>query len=228
MAERRRATEERFDTFYSPTYDQEDIPITPTHRRFVNQVLQRCPREGRILDAACGTGKYFPMVLESGRQVLGIDQSAGMLSVARAKHPDVRTLKMGLQEMDFDAAFDGAICVDAMENVFPEDWPLVLNNLSRAVRPDGPVYFTVETIDEREIETVFAKATAEGLPVVRGEHAVRGGGYHFYPPLEQVALWIEEAGLTVIEDDRSEGNNYGYYHVLTIRAIVKARAKAKG
>jgi len=216
LGERRRTTEERFDTVYSPTYDQEDSPITPTHRRFVTQVIEQCPRDGRILDAACGTGKYFAMVLETGRRVLGVDQSAGMLSVAQAKHPEVPTQRVGLQEMDFDAAFDGAICVDAMENVFPEDWPRVLSNLRRAVRPGGPVYFTVETIDEREIETVFAKAVAEGLPVVRGEHPVRGGGYHFYPPLDQVAAWIEDAGLTVIEDDRSEGNNYGYYHVLSI------------
>ena len=106
LEERRRVAKERFDTTFSPTYDQDDIPITPTHRRFVTQVIGRCPQNGRILDAACGTGKYFALVLESGRQVLGIDQSAGMLSVARAKHPDVPTQKVGLQEMDFDAAFD--------------------------------------------------------------------------------------------------------------------------
>ena len=98
-------------------------------------MIDRCPQNGRILDAACGTGKYFALVLDSGRQVLGIDQSAGMLSVARAKHPDVPTQKVGLQEMDFDAAF----CVDAMENVFPEDWAPVLSNLRRAVRPGGLV-----------------------------------------------------------------------------------------
>lgn len=211
---RRRATEEGFDAVYSPTYDQDDSPITPMHRRFVNRVIERCSRDGRVLDAACGTGKYFEMIMESGRQVLGVDQSAGMLSVAQAKHPDVPIQKLGLQEMDFVAAFDGAICVDAMENVFPEDWPRVLRNLNRAVRPGGPLYFTVETIDEREIETVFAKATADGLPIVRGEHTLRGGGYHFYPSAVQVAEWIEGAGLAVTEDDRSEAGNYGYYHVL--------------
>src|SRR6266545_2597019 len=28
--------------------------ISPTHRRFVDQLIQRCPPGGRILDAACG------------------------------------------------------------------------------------------------------------------------------------------------------------------------------
>jgi hypothetical protein len=33
LRERRRMTEERFDTLYAVTYDQDDVPITPTHRR---------------------------------------------------------------------------------------------------------------------------------------------------------------------------------------------------
>ncbi len=212
IAERRRAAEAGYDTAFA-TYDEDDIPITPTHRRFVTEVIERCPAGGRILDAPRGTGKYFAMILASGREVLGIDQSAGMLAAARAKHPDVRTEKMGLQELGFDAEFDGAICVDAMENVFPEDWPRVLDNLRRAVRPGGPVYLTVETISEELIEAAFAEATGEGLPVVRGETA-RGGGYHYYPSLDQVAGWLEDAGMTVILDGRSEGTGYGYFHVL--------------
>jgi len=44
--------------------------------------------------------------------------------------------------------FDGAICIDAMENVFPEDWPRVLANLKHAVRPGSPVYLTVELTED--------------------------------------------------------------------------------
>jgi SAM-dependent methyltransferase len=214
LAERRRVAEERFDTIFAPTYDEQDIAITRTHARFVSALLERCPAGGRILDAACGTGKYFGMVLESGREVLGIDQSAGMLAVANAKYPGVETKKVGLQEMDFEAAFDGAMCVDAMENVFPEDWPRVLGNLRRAVRPGGPIYFTVETIDRSEVERVFAEARDQGLPVELGEHYIRGGGYHFYPSTEQVEGWIAGAGLTVLERGRNEGGNYGYDHLM--------------
>ena len=138
-----------------------------------------------------------------------------MLQAAHEKHPDVPTEKVGLQELAFASEFDGAICVDAMENVFPEDWPLVLGNLRRALRPGGYLYFTVETIDEQEIADVYAEAIAAGLPVVYGEHTRRGGGYHHYPSLERVDGWVREAGLHVLEDDRSEGDGYGYYHLLT-------------
>jgi ubiquinone/menaquinone biosynthesis C-methylase UbiE len=212
LRERRRVAEERHDTLHAATYDQQEWgAVSPTHRRFVTQLIERCPPGGRILDAACGTGKYFGMVLDAGRRVLGTDQSAGMLAQARAKHPDVPTEKVGLQELAFDAEFDAAMCVDAMENVFPEDWPLVLANLRRALRPGGHLYLTVELIDEQELERVFAEATASGLPVVRGEHTSPGGGYHYYPALDRVAAWVRDAGLEPVED----GDGDDYHHLLT-------------
>ena len=76
-----------------------------------------------MLDAACGTGKYFGMVLEAGRRVVGNDQSAGMLARARARFPAVPLERVGLQELAFNGEFDAVMCIDAMENVPPEDWP---------------------------------------------------------------------------------------------------------
>jgi SAM-dependent methyltransferase len=211
LRERRRTTTERFDTLHAATYDQQEwAAISPTHRRFVDQLIERCPPGGRILDAACGTGKYFGMVLDAGRRVVGTDQSAGMLAQARAKHPEVPTETVGLQELAFDGEFDAVMCVDAMENVFPEDWPPVLANLRRALRPGGHLYLTVELIDEQELERAFAEAVASGLPVVRGEHTSRGGGYHYYPSLEQVAAWVRDAGLEPVDS----GVGDDYYHLL--------------
>jgi ubiquinone/menaquinone biosynthesis C-methylase UbiE len=105
----RESVEETYDRLYSPTYDEDDSPITPTHRRFVENVIESCPRGGRILDAPCGTGRFFEMVQAAGRTVVGIDQSAGMLARARAKHPDVVLGKVGLQALEFDGAFDAAM-----------------------------------------------------------------------------------------------------------------------
>jgi hypothetical protein len=99
-----------------------------------------------------------------------------------------------------------------MEYVPPEDWPLVVANLRRAVRPGGRLYLTVEEVDDRELDEAFADATARGLPVVRGEDA--GEGYHYYPSRDQVAAWLEEAGLRVEAKEHSPGDGYGYLHLL--------------
>ncbi len=208
------SAEERYDRLYSPTYDDDDIPITSTHRQFVEKVIESCPPGGAILDAPCGTGKYFEMVLAAGRTVVGIDQSAGMLARARAKHPEVVLEKVGLQELEFDGAFDAVMCIDAMEYVFPEDWPRVLANLHRAVRGSGLVYLTVEQIDPAEIASVFAEATAEGLPVVHGENIRRGGGYHYYPTPDRVSSWLAAEGLEIVDEAMSQARTYGYLHIV--------------
>jgi SAM-dependent methyltransferase len=218
LRERRQTAEERYDAIWAFAYDDEYGEIGPTHRRFVAALVERCPPGGTVLDAACGTGKYFGMVLEAGRQVVGTDQSSGMLARARAKFPRVPTEKVGLQELSFEAEFDAVLCVDAMEFVFPEDWPRVLGNLRWALRPGGHLYLTSELPeDEQVLDRSFALATERGLPVVRGE-MVEADAYHYYPPAGQVTTWIREAGLAVVEQDHSPGNGYGGYHHLLLRA----------
>jgi SAM-dependent methyltransferase len=213
LRERRQTAQERHDTIHAFTYDDQYGEIGDTHRRFVADLLERCPPGGIVLDAACGTGKYFAMVLDSGRRVVGTDQSTGMLARARARFPAVPLERVGLQELAFEAEFDAAMCIDAMEHVPPEDWPLVVANLRRALRPGGHLYLTVEEVDARELEAAFADATSRGLPVVRGELAREG--YHYYPSPEQVTGWLAEAGLEVAARDHSPGDGYGYLHLLT-------------
>jgi SAM-dependent methyltransferase len=87
-----------------------------------------------VLDAACGTGKYFPMVLATGRSLLGVDHAGAALAIAAAKFSSVPTEKHALQELPYWEEFDGVMCVDAMEFVPPEDWPVVLEHFGRALR----------------------------------------------------------------------------------------------
>jgi SAM-dependent methyltransferase len=187
LAERRRTAEERHDAIHAFTYDERYGEIGPLHRRFVTGLLERCPPGGTVPDAACGTGKYFGMVLDAGRRVVGTDQSTGMPARARARYPQVRLERVGLQELAFDAEFDAVICIDAMENIPPEDWPRVLAGLRRALRPGGRLYLTVEEPNQADLDRVQAEAIARGLPVVPGEMAEEGAGYHYYPSRQQVA-----------------------------------------
>lgn len=173
------------DKLWAPIYDEHwGATIDRTHRSFVERTLLYCPPGSRILDAGCGTGKYWSLLLADDRSVFGVDQSAGMLAEARRKYPGVQTQKIGLQELAFEAAFDAIVCIDAMEYVFPEDWPRVLANFRRALRR-GALYFTVE-LAEVDLEAAFHSARADGWPVVEGE-LYDDGGYHYYPPIDSCA-----------------------------------------
>ena len=213
LLERRAAVEATYDA-EAPTYDEHPYPVE-TQRRFVQRLVATCPPEGIVLDAPCGTGQYFALVAAVGRRVVGIDQSAGMLAQARAKGIAVDLHQVGLQELAFDCEFDAAMTVDAMENVFPEDWPTVLANLRRAVRPGGHLYLTVEEVAETLIDAAFADLSSRGLPVVRGE-IIEGdvAGYHYYPGREQVARWLEAEGLAIVDHDTEAIEDWGYWHLL--------------
>jgi cyclopropane fatty-acyl-phospholipid synthase-like methyltransferase len=193
--------------------DGEEGPITETHRRFVQAVIDSCPPGGAVLDAPCGTGRYFELLLSAGHTAVGVDQSAGVLARARSRSVEVVLKKVRLQEMAFEREFDAALCIDAMEFVSPEDWPVVLSNLRQAVRRGGLIYLTVEQIDPAEVKSAFAEAQAEGLPMVSGETR-RGSGYHHYPTTELVLEWVAAEGLQVVDEDVTRARNYGYLHLL--------------
>ena len=215
LAERRAAVQAQYDE-EAPSYDREAEYAVPLHAVFVSRLLATCPPGGRVLDAPCGTGKYFAQVAASGRRVVGVDQSAGMSAQARAKAIAESVQQIGLQELPFDAEFDGAMTIDGMENVPPEDWPLVLANLRRALRPGGHLYLTVEEIGEADIAEAFERQSAEGLPSVHGE-VIEGdtAGYHYYPGRDRVLKWLAESGLEVVEEDFDQQEGFGYRHLLT-------------
>lgn len=207
--EKRRMSEHRMSNLFAPIYDQQwGASISETHVRFISKFLDCLPRRGRVLDAGCGTGKYWPLILPKGFSILGIDQAQGMLDKAVAKFPTVPVEKLGLQEMSFSEEFDGVICVDAMEYVFPEDWLLVLQNFHRALKAEGYLYMTVEVADPQEIARHFQTGLDLGLPVVYGESAY-DEGYHYYPDMDKVKDWCKTAGFRILE--QTEGDEYQHF-----------------
>ncbi len=213
LKERRQEAEERYSTLWAPEYSEKwgNYPNS-SHLQFIQKFLDHLPQNSSILNAACGAGRYMEQLLEKGHIVIGIDQAAGMLARAKEFFPEAQFEKVGLQEMSFENAFDGAICMDAMEHICPEDWIAILHNFHRALKESGHLYFTVEMQDESEVKAAFEQAKGQGLPVVYGEW-VNDEVYHYYPSLEQVREWVQQAGFSILE----EGEGDGYHHFLMRR-----------
>jgi SAM-dependent methyltransferase len=213
-----RRVDERQEDALAGDFDAHWGNIEPMHHAFVERFLSWLPSDGRVLDAACGTGKYFPMVLASDRELLGVDHARALLANAAAKFPQVPTAKHDLQELPYQGEFDGVLCVDAMEFVPPEDWPPVLERFHQALRPGGWLYLTVELAPDDRVRAANQAARRSGLPVVDGEVIWEepDGYYHHYPNMGQVRSWLAGAGFTIQED--AEGpwheEGYAYHHVL--------------
>jgi cyclopropane fatty-acyl-phospholipid synthase-like methyltransferase len=213
LAERRAAVVAAYDA-EAATYGDHEYP-SDLQREWVARVLDRIPPGGVVLDAPCGTGKYFPLVAAAGHRVAGVDQSAGMLARAQARGIAFSLAQRALQDMSYERDFDAVITVDAMEHLPPEDWPLVLAKLRQAVRPGGLMYMTVEEVGQSQIDWAFDRLCARGLPAVRGE-LVEGdaAGYHYYPGRGQAVAWMRREGLVIVDEAFRWENGWGYRHFL--------------
>lgn len=209
LAQQRDLSRRRYDELHSLHYDELWGATEPLHEEYLTRLTDRLGRGSQVLDAACGTGKYWPALIGAGIRILGVDHSAGMLARARAKHPEVRTRLLALQDLaateDLAGRFDAVICVDSMEFVGPEDWPGVLTGFARGLRPRGLCYLTVE-LPEPDADAE-PRVDPRQVP---GESVQKGGGYHHYPSKVQVLDWLADAGFVV--EEQAEGE--WYWHVL--------------
>ena len=101
------------------------------------------------------------------------------------------------------------MCIDAMENVFPENWVDVIKNFYNALKNEGILYFTVETISKKEKDEGFSIGKKKGLPIVYGEIA-HEGRYHYYPEIEYVKNILKNECFKILKESISEG----YHHFL--------------
>ncbi|HAH97239.1 MAG TPA: hypothetical protein DHD79_04415 [Firmicutes bacterium] len=75
------------DTFYGAMSELYDTTITETDDIpfYLSLARQHCGTGGRILDIGCGTGRILLQLLRNGYQADGLDISAQMLSLTKAK-----------------------------------------------------------------------------------------------------------------------------------------------
>ncbi len=136
-----------------------------------------------MLDAGCGTGRYFSVLTSAPARVVGMDLSLGRLHVARNKHPTVPLVRADLHApWPFcNNGFDAILCalvgehLDRLSPVCVEMW--------RILAPGGcvvfPVYHAAMAAEGKEAN--FRKGGAEYrlgayLHTISGLHArVRAG-----------------------------------------------------
>lgn len=208
LAEKKRLAVERYNTLFAPVYDSKwGAVIDPTHALFVAKLAEQLQENDTVLDAACGTGKYWPLLRQHKLQVVGTDQSIGMLKNLKNKYPDGVVYQQSLQDLSLEMEFAGVLCIDAMENIPPEDWLHVLDRFKKHLMNNGWLYFTVEVEAENVLQESYERARSQGLPVVYGEVALEG--YHYYPGEDAVRQWLDQAGFKIVEQDLGDG--YRHY-----------------
>jgi len=124
-----------------PTYDRVGAILSlgqdPRWRRFL---VGRLPEDGgEVLDVATGTGLVAAELVRCGFRVTGVDQSPGMLDVARRRFGDrVPLVEASAEALPFaDASFDHLTFTYLLRYV--EDPGATIAELARVVRPGGVI-----------------------------------------------------------------------------------------
>jgi SAM-dependent methyltransferase len=125
---------------WSETYDRPGNGLFPIEEPFVHGIVDALPI-GIALDAACGTGRHAAHLAGLGHQVIGIDSSADMLALARAKVPAASFHEAPLDRIPLpDDHVDLVICALALAHL--TDLKPAFGEFARVLRPGGHLIVT--------------------------------------------------------------------------------------
>ena len=119
---------------------------------FYMQILEREGLKPRtVVDLACGTGSVTEILARKGYEVLGVDMSEEMLTVAAMKLMEQGKMPRFscqlLQELKLPRAVDMAVCaLDSLDYILnPDDCKEAIRRTYKALNPGGIFIFDVNT-----------------------------------------------------------------------------------
>ncbi|WP_127505034.1 class I SAM-dependent methyltransferase [Actinoplanes solisilvae] len=98
------------------------------------------PRQARVLDAGCGTGRVGGLLAAAGHEVVGVDLDPVLIAEAKSQHPGATWLVGDLSELDLPESFDVVVSAgNVMTFVAPATRVEILRRLGRHLRDGGRV-----------------------------------------------------------------------------------------
>jgi len=120
---------------WAPWYDEPGNQLLDIEGPIVRGILDGLP-VGVAVDAACGTGRHGLHLAAGGHRVIGVDSSAEMLAIARAKLPEGDWRSGDLHDLPVaNADADLVVCALALTHV--PDLAPVFAEFARVLRPGG-------------------------------------------------------------------------------------------
>lgn len=117
--------------------------------KFIDKSFKKNNVAGIVLDAGCGTGTLALLLAKRGYDMIGVDASEDMLSIAAAKaaasRKDITLLKQELQALDLYGTVRGAVCMQDTLNHFGTGLAEVVGKFSLFIETGGVLVFDINT-----------------------------------------------------------------------------------
>ena len=135
-------------------------------RAWLDRFLALVPPGEPVLDLGCGAGEPIARYLiESGREVWGVDFAQPMLAIARERFPQARWVHADMRTLDLKQKFGGIVGWDSFFHLTRDEQRAVIPLLARHLSPGGALLLTVgpddgEVTGSVEGETVYHASLA--------------------------------------------------------------------
>lgn len=106
-------------------------------------VVDDLPIAGDVLELACGTGQWTPLLAARARSVTAVDAAAEALALARARttSPNVRFLAADLFAWQPPRRYQTVFFAFWLSHVPPQRWPDFWHTVATALTPHGKAVF---------------------------------------------------------------------------------------
>ncbi|MCR2821270.1 class I SAM-dependent methyltransferase [Lederbergia panacisoli] len=150
------------------------------------------PRKGeKILDLGCGTGDLAKHLYDRGMDVIGVDKSENMVSLAKSKYPNLHFDVRDATDLNYTNEFDAVFSNATLHWVKPPDQ--ALHSIYKAIKSGGR--FVAEFGGKGNVQFI----TDEMISLLKDE------GYEknieqfpwFFPSIGEYSSLMEESGFRV-------------------------------
>ncbi|MEU9733925.1 methyltransferase domain-containing protein [Streptomyces sp. NPDC048002] len=192
---------ERGYDLLAPKFDHTPFRTPDSVLDAVAAALERTGPFDSGLDLCCGTGAGVDVLTRVCRgPVVGVDFSAGMLAVARARRsgPRVSYVRADVRALPFAPAFDLVVSFGAFGHFLPRELPDLFGRVRSVLRPGGAFAFPVVAPPRPTSWAYWMLLGFDG--VMRVRNAVWRPPFVMYYRafrLGEVRRELERAGLTV-------------------------------
>ncbi len=199
----------------------------PDYRAYADAILDTYERTGQkesklILDLACGTGKLTSALCEKGADVIGVDRSSEMLSLARERcakrgyHPLL--LLQDMRTLDLYGTVDVTVCATNSLNYLETsaDLEKTFSLVHNFLTPGGLFFFDVNSLYK------FEELYGQNTYVFEGR-----GGYCVWQNSYKKSARTCDFTLTIFKEEENglyrrleETQRQKYFSPATLRRVL--------
>lgn len=109
-------------------------------KKYVDLIVEGLRPGARILDLGCGTGEPAAAYLvRRGFRVVGVDESAAMLDIARRVVPEAELILSDMCDVQLEGGFDAVVAWDSVFHVERGRHPALFRKVHGLLAPGGPL-----------------------------------------------------------------------------------------